>query len=196
MFTGGPWGIGAGRPGANSIARCPALRCRRRMLGSKAARRIWSMIRTARGQSERGGPAFRLDRSLEDAKQPACSVEPIKHLSPAVSGPQFRTASKKRGGLGRRDRKARARRQAEVSRGTSKRIPMLGRRRGPFDLPRRPSRSAGVRVEARRTKALARVAGAQPQKIAPAISRLVYHVGSISPRACWFDRLKQKGLDI
>ena len=70
MFTGGPWGIGAGRPGAS----------RRRMLGSKAARRIWSMIRTAKGQSERGGPAFGLDRSLEDAKQPACSVEPIKHL--------------------------------------------------------------------------------------------------------------------
>ena len=65
------------------------------------------MIRTARGQSERGGPAFGLDRSLEDAKQPAYSVEPIKHLSSAVSGPQFRTASKKRGGLGRRDRKAR-----------------------------------------------------------------------------------------
>ena len=35
----------------------------------------WSMIRTARAQSERGGPAFGLDQSLEDAKQPAYSIE-------------------------------------------------------------------------------------------------------------------------
>ena len=156
------------------------------------------MIRTARGQSERGGPAFRLGRSLEDAKQPAYSVEPIKHLSSAVSGLQFRTASKKRGGLGRRDRKARARCRAEVPRGTSKRIPMFARRRGPFDLPSVPAARSRWRSCRKRggRKHWRGVAGAQPQKIAPAISRLVYHVGSISPRACWFGRLKQTGLDI
>jgi hypothetical protein len=46
------------------------------------------MIRTARGQSERGGPVFGCDRSLEDAKRPAYSVEPIKHLSSSGLAPR------------------------------------------------------------------------------------------------------------
>ena len=176
MFTGGPWGIGAGRPGANSIARCPALRCRRRMLGSKAARRIWSMIRTARGQSERGGPAFGLDRSLEDAKQPAYSVEPIKHLSSAVSGLQFRTASKKRGAWGVGALKARARCRAEVPREPRSASRCLPGGADPSTCQASQRRSAGVRVGKRGGRKHWRgVAGAQPQKIAPAISTVGHH---------------------
>ena len=55
-LPGEPAAFGLGGEGG-SIARCPALRCRRpNAWQGKAARRIWSMIRTARGRSERGGP--------------------------------------------------------------------------------------------------------------------------------------------
>ena len=156
------------------------------------------MIRTARGQSERGGPAFGLDRSLEDAKQPAYSVEPIKHLSSAVSGPQFRTASKKRGGLGRRDRKARARCRAEVPREPRSASRCLPGGADPSTCQASQRlEAAGVRVGSEADESIGEEwPGRSLKKIAPAISRLVYHVGSISPRACWFDRLKQTGLDI
>ena len=39
----------------------------------------WSISGPPGASLSAGGPR-RLDRSLEDAKQPACSVEPIKHL--------------------------------------------------------------------------------------------------------------------
>ena len=42
-----------------------------------------------------------------------------------------------------------------------------------------------------RTKALARVAGVQPQKIAPAISRRFHRVGSIWPRALMSESASQ-----
>ena len=114
--------------------------------------------------------------------------------SPAATSRWVRTSTNMDEGAPRiRLRALRLVGEAKDRGGTSKRIPMFGRRRGPFDLPRRPRgawRSPSF-IHARADESVGEGGRGAASKNRSGHFRRFHRGGSISPRACMSESASQ-----